>query len=628
MNLFLKTFRLIGIEKNYEINFIKGLNVISGPTSTGKTSVFELIDYAFGAKSHKAYIEVGAKCTDVEVEFEIKHKLYRIRRTLFKFDLPILVEIYNEDEKRFEILGTYFDRNTNYEKTLSALLLSKLGLDGIKVAGQNFSFRDLFKFSYLKQTEIDNENLLSESNWAVNNKQKATFEIVFNFYDKLMANLKSQLSVKQDEYKNEEIKLNGVQDFLTQSDIENYSSVNKRKKEIELQLIKLNQRLNSNKEMIKRDSGSSMTQKLEESIHENKTKRNSMLSELTDQEQYIEKLITLSNQYTNDIEKIDAAIMGVREINKYNFKFCPNCLQSLSNHDNFTDCKLCGNSMENLGEQVIVLKSEKKSISTKYGELNKHIIHSVSVRDELLKDRAKISKQIEQDERILTDLTDAYVNPYLEDISLINLSLGKLYSEKDELDNNLRFIKEFNRLRLVLKDKRDELDDLKLQIEEQKEANSKTDVFNILNEKFYEILDNFHFPKLTKAYIDSNKYLPYIRGRKYNELGSLGAVTLLTVAYYLTILEVASNGELNTNHLDLLMIDTPSKNLGVSSKTTEFQDEEIFKSMISYFIELDKEMAEKIQLIIINNGYPDILPTKNIIKEFSADGNSGLIDDI
>lgn len=628
MNFFLKTFRLIGIEKEYEINFIKGLNVISGPTSTGKTTIFELIDYAFGAKSHKAYIEVGSKCTDVEVEFEIKSKLYRVKRALFKFDLPILVEIYNKDEKKFEILGTYFVRNKDYEKTLSAFLLSKLGLDGVKVANQNFSFRDLFKFSYLKQTEIDNENLLSEKNWPVHNKQKAAFEIAFNFYDKLMGDLKSQLRVKQDEYKNEKIKLNGIQDFLAQSDIQNYGSVDKRKKEINLQLNQLNQRLIDNKELIKKDSENSMTKDFEESIRANKNKQNSILLELTNQEQYIQKLITLSNQYTNDIEKLDAAIMGVREINKYDFKFCPNCLRPLSSHENSPDCMLCGNSMENLAEQVIVLKSEKRSINTKLSELKKHIDHSISVRDELLNKREQLSKQTKQDERILTDLTDSYVSPYLEEISLINLSLGKLYSENDELDSSLRFIKELNRLRLVLEGKSNELEDLKLQIEGQKKANSKIGVFNILNDKFNEILERFHFPKLKEAYIDPNGYLPYIRGRKYSELGSLGAVTLITVAYYLTILEVATNGKINSNHLDLLMIDTPSKNLGVSSKKAEFQDEEIFKSMVGYFVELDQRMAERIQLIVINNGYPDNLPDKNIIKEFSSDGNSGLIDDI
>lgn len=628
MNLFLKTFRLVGFEKNYEVNFIKGLNFISGPTSTGKTTIFELIDYAFGAKSHKSYIEVGTKCTDVELEFMIKDNLYRIKRTLFKFELPILVELFNEENNSFEILGTFLPNSKEYEKTLSTFLLSKLGLDGVKVSNQNFSFRDLFKYSYLKQTEIDNEDILSEKNWVVYNKQKATFEIIFNFYDQLIGELKSQLNLKQEEFKNETIKLKGIQDFLKHSQVENFESVNKRKMEISIQIDELTELLNQQKDQIRKESSNSLTQELSEGVIKKREQRNNLLSEMSNQEQYIQKLITLSNQYSNDLEKIDAAIMGVREINKYDFKLCPNCLQPISRHKDSAGCSLCANSMENLAEQILVLKSERRSISTKQNELEKHISQSMTLREDLIKKNNFLSKDIAKDERLLDKLTDSYVNPYFEEISFINLSLGKLYSENDELDNNLRFIKELNRLSLVLKDKMNELEDLKDQIDSKKEINEKNKVFESLNEKFTEILGKFHFPKLSNAYIDPKQYLPYVRGRKYNDLGSLGAVTLLTVAYYLTILEEASKKCLNANHLNLLMIDTPSKNLGVSAKSSEFQDEEIFEAIIHYFIELDKNMSEEIQVIVINNGYPDFLPAKHLIKEFLSDGTSGLIDNI
>lgn len=79
MNFFLKIFRLVGIEKNYEVNFIKGFNVILGLMLIGKIIIFEFIDYVFGVKLYKFYIEVGIKCIDVELEFEIKNKLYRIK---------------------------------------------------------------------------------------------------------------------------------------------------------------------------------------------------------------------------------------------------------------------------------------------------------------------------------------------------------------------------------------------------------------------------------------------------------------------------------------------------------------------------------------------------------------------
>jgi len=266
LKLYLKNFRLVGFEKNYEIIFKKGLNFISGPTSTGKTTIFELIDYAFGAKSHKSYIEVGTKCSDVEIEFYIKDTLYRIKRTLFKFELPILVEIFDDKNQTFEIYGTYLADNKDYKKSLSSFLLSKLGLDGVKVSNQNFSFRDLFKFSYLKQTEIDNEDILSEKNWPIHNKQRATFEIIFNFYDQLIGELKSQLKTKQDEYKDQKIQYEGIQDFLNHSNVENYDSVSQRKNENSNQIQKLNELLEQKKKQIGKDASGTMARELSENV--------------------------------------------------------------------------------------------------------------------------------------------------------------------------------------------------------------------------------------------------------------------------------------------------------------------------------------------------------------------------
>jgi len=628
LKLYLKNFRLVGFEKNYEIIFKKGLNFISGPTSTGKTTIFELIDYAFGAKSHKSYIEVGTKCSDVEIEFYIKDTLYRIKRTLFKFELPILVEIFDDKNQTFEIYGTYLADNKDYKKSLSSFLLSKLGLDGVKVSNQNFSFRDLFKFSYLKQTEIDNEDILSEKNWPIHNKQRATFEIIFNFYDQLIGELKSQLKTKQDEYKDQKIQYEGIQDFLNHSNVENYDSVSQRKNENSNQIQKLNELLEQKKKQIGKDASGTMARELSENVIKKKNNLKNIMSEILNQEQYIQKLVTLSNQYSHDLEKLDAAIMGVQEINKYDFQLCPNCLQPIETHTNKINCSLCGNSMEKLAEQILVLKSEKRNISTKRNELEKHILQELTLR-EYFNERHKVtSKEIEQDERLLTKLTEAYVNPHIEEISFINLNLGKLYSENDELDNSLRFIRELNRLSLVLKEKLNEIENLKDQIDNQHVMNEKHTIFDSLNKKFTDILTQFHFPKLEKAYIDFNKYLPYVRGRKYNDLGSLGAVTLITMAYYLAILEESTTNNLNSNHLNLLMIDTPRKNLGISSQTSEFQDEEIYESIISYFIELDNSISEKIQLIVINNGYPEFLPQTCLVQEFSSNGTTGLIDDI
>ena len=125
MKLFIELFRLVGFNKNYEIKFRKGLNFISGPTSTGKSTILELIDYALGSDSHKSYIEVHQKCKDVEVELMLNGTLFKIRRKLFNFNLPIVVEIFDTEKNTFVHNGIYFQDSDEGQMTLSDFLLSK-----------------------------------------------------------------------------------------------------------------------------------------------------------------------------------------------------------------------------------------------------------------------------------------------------------------------------------------------------------------------------------------------------------------------------------------------------------------------------------------------------------------------
>ncbi|EAE9052204.1 DNA recombination protein RecN, partial [Listeria monocytogenes] len=565
MKLFLKTFRMIGIDKNYGFNFKKGLNFISGPTSTGKTTIFELIDYALGAKQHKSYIEVGQKCTDIELEIILDNTTYKIKRRLFDYKLPVLIEILDEANQKFLEYGIFDVENSNNEKSLSSFLLSKLGLSGVKIASQNLSFRDLFKYSYLKQIEIDNEDILSsESNPVLNNKRKSTFEIIFNFYDQLLGELKAKLKESQEELKNETLRYEGIETFLKTSNIENFESVKLRRNEINQQIIELKELLGDKSNHKSEGISNPKVQELNASVRLKKINLKKYYDELNDKDEYIGKLRLLSNQYESDIAKLDATIMGIKGINKYEFLICPNCMKPLETHQNGANCHLCGDNMDDIVENTLILKTEKKNTVKKRNELEKHISYKVTEKFELQKVIKNLNDDINSDERILEELTEEYVNPFIEEISLINMALGRYYKELDGLENSLRFIKELNRLTLLLSDKEKEVNRLKEQIKGKANLNDKSSTLDMLSTRFSSILKEFQFPKLEKAYVNPKDYLPYVRERKYNSLGSLGAVTLITMAYYLSIF--VETEEDIYNHLNLLMIDTPRKNLGTSSQ--------------------------------------------------------------
>jgi len=618
---------LIGIKKNYTIKFKNGLNYISGPTSTGKTSILEMVDYALGAKSHKDYIEIGANCRDVELELIIGTEQYRIRRKLFKFTDPVIVEEWDSKQENYKFFNRFEIDSPKNKNSLSAFLIEKLGLSDIIISNQTFSFRDLFKYSYLKQTEIDNENILGEKDWPKNLKRKATLEIIFDIYDEMLSDLKASAKQKEAELKELNTKIIGIKDFLDSTDITDIKKYQEHKKEIESQIAEHQMNLSMLKatKSPKTDLSLELPNKIVSIKHQLKR-----LGEIkNNQNDYIQKLHLLINQYESEINKKEMALEGYCALNKYEFFVCPNCLKPVRDQKSIEYCCLCGNEKGEEITELLVIKKEIRSLKLKISELKKFIDKEESELNDILKKENHLKIELNEIEQELQHLHKEYINPYIEQIEQLNYEIGKKNRYLMELEQNLKFLDEIVRLEKLLKSKEDSLINLKNNIKSL-EANSsnKQVIINNLSHRFYDILHSFKFPKLSTAYIEENNYLPYVRDRLYRQLGSLAGVSLITMAYYLSIL---IEGE-KYNHLGLLMIDSPRKNLGAKADQEDFKDEEIFNSIIRFFIQLDESNNDKIQLIVVNNGYPDFLPEDCIIAEFDGDGTKnlpyGLIDDV
>ena len=178
----------------------------------------------------------------------------------------------------------------------------------------------MFKYSYLKQTKIDNEDIYdAENNYVLNYKRKATFEIIFDIYDKLINDLKAQLKEKKDELSNDKTKYNGISEFLKNAGINDFSESEKVKYKINQEISELKNRLSIIKNKSFEDIDNTLVKELNSVIAKDKLNVLKLEKQLNDQNDYINKLILLSNQYDKEIEKLDAAIMCINLINKYDY---------------------------------------------------------------------------------------------------------------------------------------------------------------------------------------------------------------------------------------------------------------------------------------------------------------------
>ncbi len=620
----LVTLTLIGTRKNYIVPFHDGLNYISGHTSTGKTSILEMIDYALGSKGHKSYIEIGSTCSQVELVLFIGLEKYRLRRQLFDFKAAVIAESWNEEEQRFFFYNRLEIDAPSNPKSLSAFLIEKMGLANMTISGQAFSFRDLYKYCYIKQTEIDNEDILGEKSWEKDFKRKATFEIIFNIYDKTLEDFKSGLEEKREEIKELAIKLSGIQEFLKSVDIANLQECTQRKSDLELEITTLQIQLSTIKK--EKGSDSSISMALREKIEQIKNNLQKIVEEKMDQEQYLNKLRLLYNQYNSEIEKKELAIEGYIAFNQYEFLFCPNCLKPITRTNNVETCCLCGSEKSDDKSELILLKKDISVIRRKSNELLKFIEVENHKYDEILRKEANYKARLHEEEVELLQLSKDYINPNIEQIEYFNYEIGKKNRLIFELQKDVKMFEEVERYQKLISDKDTAIQILKANIKALTEnAIDKQELLNKLSQVFDEILKAFEYPKLNNAYIDDKKYLPYVRSRKYDDIGSLAGVTLITMAYYLAVMLVGTSTEFC--HPSLLIIDSPRKNLGAQAaknEDEEFKDEKIFNAIIKYLYEIAEVRKKDIQLIIVNNGYPEFLPSECIVAEFDADGKNGL----
>lgn len=633
--ILLESLTLVGFRKNYEIKFKEGLNFISGPLSTGKSSIAEMINYAFGSEKHKSYIEIKQSCKDVELIFYIGGKKYKIIRALFDFNRPVkLYEWDNElDTFNNQFILLEIDKSSN-KNSLSYFLLEELGLPNIKVANQSFSFRDLFKYCYLSQSNIDSENLLMEKTWGPNLKRKPTFEIIFSIYDELLGELKQQLKDKVIEINSLTKKQEGIYEFL-----ENLKMIEREGYYTEKMNLKKLLEQKSKELGVLKERGTynnEFTLQLETFIHYLKDKVIEVDIEISEKTKYIDKLSLLRNQYVNDIQKIEFIIEGAIILKNFDFEICPSCLNEIPQK---SGCGLCGSQLKDLSdEETIAFKSELRRIKIKGNKVLSFIGKQQNQLALLEKVKESIILQLKDKEREIEHLRKQYISPYVEQIGKLNYEIGILINNIDQIEKDLKLIDHFDKIKDHIFRENLNLEDIKKRIEGIEKDNITTEsVIKNLSELFEDILKKFSFPKLSDAYIKEKDYLPYARGIKYDQLGSGGAVTMTTMAYFLSIALLKSN---NKNHPGFLILDSPRKNLGADAKIEdEFKDETIFNSIIKYFISIfedsKKEEGKKldyIQLIVINNGDPEYLSKKDLIMKFDGDGTKehpyGLIDDI
>lgn len=632
---------LVGRKKNYIVPFHNGLNVIYGDSDTGKSSIFNLINYCLGSKKVDMYDELEYNGQYCMLELSLNGKTYTVKRDIFNTNE--YVEVYYSDIENMNNVFPY-EYSPNYNKEgrdgyFSDFLLQSLNIPLIKVKKSpskidsefvRLSFRDIFKFCYIDQDDVGSKYLLDGNNAVIFTRNKEIFKFIHNVLDSQIIELENDMASKSRVKKELEKKYSIISTFLRETQIKPIDM-------LKSELLILDDQLDSIKFEIK-DLNTKMlsninyNNELRDLIQEFKNMNLNIGNKIKMLEMNIEQNIRLKKEYLKDITKLKSAIEVKSKLPlKINKEVdCPVCCKKIK----VEELKEC------LGENNITyLKAEVNGLKRRKENLVQLIDSQVNDIEILYEKKKKVIKDLNKAEILMDSNTKDYISPY---ISQRDGLIDQNASIKEQKSSIEYLIKLRNQLDLINNDisyLKIQIDDLKIKVDELKNnAPSTAEIVSSLGDYLKEFLEFVKIKNAVNISVSNKTFLPVVRNKDYVDLTSGGLRTLTSVGYFTSLLK--NSLATRTNIPSFLMIDTIGKYLGKTKEryldeTDKKQDEsecikdpDKYLKIYKYLIDIcnkNEDIAE-FQILIIDNEIPVEIEKsidKYFVKRFSTEGEDG-----
>ncbi|WP_270339900.1 AAA family ATPase [Bacillus mobilis] len=613
--LFVSKLMLDGPEYRRTLAFDKGLNVISGEATSGKSLVLKLIDYCLGKSSKFDFSvqkELGQYCESVFLEIYIDEQVLTLKRNLKSNHTKI--EIYYSSVNDLE---NYIPKVV-LVKDLTEFLFGSLNIPMINRVKnkprsndktvEKFSIRDVMRFVYMRQEHIGTSNFLENNDKDKRYKNSPTFELLFNFLDADLVQINEQIAKKTNEIEQKKRERGGLEQYLQERDailrvevtdqIEEIKGiieqVNAQKKELLTSKYKQKEVSNTYGEinqqlMMLEDEKSQLNQKKKELLFSKSSHA------------------ILLERYKKEKESYCATqeVLYKLEISSHE-KVCPLCNSHVQ----------CDDVEEIHPQDISTLIKEIESKEKTANEIIERIDEQLSILENQV---VELDERVRYFKRVKSSYSQNINIPLLEEIEALNKMIL-------EHENRLSFYKELERVHKKIDEK--ERDIAKLEgdlekLEEQKsnikvEIEYKDQILKDLNQKYIKLLKKFHYHvDESTDYISSLTFMPHYQDVEVFKHESGGLLLCIQLAYIGSILENKLVNEDN-KHPGFLMLDSISNNLGTNkdAKKVDNLDPESYEAIYKLLLSLAKDF----QIFVVDNTPPEFIKPKFTFYRHNREG--------
>lgn len=420
----------------YDEKFHKGVNIICGDNSSGKSTITHFIFFVLGGEFND-FVPEARKCDVVYAEIEINKTIFTIKRYVQigekskKINSRIGIHFYwgNFEESNSPPPNKYwvkYEYNTTIKKkSFSNVFFELLNLPEVKEEN-NITMHQILRLLYIDQ-ESPTSSLFYYDDFDKQNKREAVADLLLGIYSQELYDYKLELYDKKKELEDVKSEINVTKKFFPNKFLLNSEHLNSliKTKEEEIkrigeEILKLRKDVNN----VKFDKKSKRQyQKLQEKVIE---KRNEVVDlknefdflddEIIDSEYFIE---TLENKYN----AIDKSIKTRKFLGNIPIEYCPGCLNKLKEVLDESSCKLC---KQNTDDKFGITQAKRMKLEIKFQkDESSKLLKLKNTRLSELKISLKLSeKELNSLEiRLNNSIND--VKPFeLEQIDSLNFKKG------------------------------------------------------------------------------------------------------------------------------------------------------------------------------------------------------------
>ncbi len=443
-NLFIK--RLVVITLNGEVayneHFHKGVNIIRGDNSSGKSTITNFIFFILGGDFND-FVPEAKKCSEVFAETEMNGASITIRRSLeideeskVKSRIPMYFYWGGYEESRNPPPDKHWQKfgyNSYSEtKSFSNVLFDNLNIPTVK-GDSNITVHQLLRLMYIDQ-ESPTSSLFYYEQFDSQITRETTAELLLGIYnDELYQNKRRLLEILKeiDDIKSE---IKATKGFFTDPLLLNPDSIEikiesaqKQIGEIENNIVEL--KLSNSSSKIKINEFK--FQQLSNAI----TKQREFITGLNDEFSKINFEITDNDFFINSLnEKLKAlknSLVTREFLNNFPLNYCPECLTEIKKEviTQQTTCKLC-----------------KETIDSTYGltqgrrmeqEISFQIIESNSIQKSLKNQLDVLSPRLKKEIGKLEDLQKQFDEEVKDVKTSKQEQIESLYTEKGFVEGEI-----------------------------------------------------------------------------------------------------------------------------------------------------------------------------------------------